>query len=76
MKTWYVAGLLVLIATAPLAAEVVVDSSQEAEEIYKEDAEVIANLEFLESLEFLQEEVVLSDDYEVLDEWEGSGNEQ
>lgn len=76
MKTLFMAGILVLIGIAPLAADAVTDSAQEAEGIFEEDAEVITNLEFLESLEFLEENAVLLDDYEVLDEWEVSGNEQ
>lgn len=76
MKIWYMVGLLVLIGTAPFAAEGSAEAVSGTQEISEEDAEIIANLEFLESLEFLQEEVVLSGDYEVLDEWEGSGNEQ
>ena len=76
MKTLFMAGILALIWTAPLAADVVTDSAQEAEGISEEDAEVITNLEFLESLEFLEENAVFLDDYEVLDEWEVSGNEQ
>ncbi len=76
MRTWCMAGLLVLIGTASIGAEAVTDAVREAQGISAEDAEVIANLEFLESWEFLEEEeVVLSDDYEVLDEWEVSGNE-
>lgn len=76
MKIWCMASLLVLIATAPSAAEMSAEAASETQEISGEDAEVIANLEFLESLEFLEEEIVFSDDYEVLDEWEGNGNEQ
>ncbi len=52
------------------------DPVQQAQEAAGEDAEVIANLEFLESLEFLEEEAALVDDYEALDKWEGERNEQ
>lgn len=74
MKTLCMACVLVMIRTASLAADPVTDAAQEEQGISEEDAEVVANLEFLESLDFVEEEIVFSDDYEVLDEWEG-GNE-
>ncbi len=76
MKRLFMAGILALIWTLPLAADPVADSAQETQGISGEDAEVIANLEFLESLEFLEEEVALVDDYEALDEWEVDRNEE
>lgn len=74
MKTLCMACVLVMIGTASLAADLVTDAAQEEQGISEEDAEVVANLEFLESLDILEAEMVFSDDYEVLDEWEG-GNE-
>ena len=69
-------GLAVLVSSlfmriSPLSA----DPVQQVQDSTGEDAEVIANLEFLESLEFLEEEAALVDDYEVLDKWEGDQNE-
>lgn len=60
-----IAGILVFMWISPLAA----DSVRQPSEPSGEDAEVIANLEFLESLEFLEEDVALVEDYKVLDEW-------